>query len=327
MSPTATITPTASPPARTCNSFAAMNFDVFAFDRYENFFTNRSALILAQAGTYTGPANIMEYVKFLSVRFGPYIEDFSYLNRSISFGGFSASSGDCLFNDYSRGIFDLSPYGSNMSIDFANYNQIQYNPGADRVSKIHVSFSTGFIEAFFTGLDTSATHGLVCSTMMGCNATWADNNYTDISECVADLATLPLHSGDGTMHFDGRDRSCRVLHAVFASTNPDHCNHISFAPLADPSGKFKCQETAGVMPSDLFTTDEVSAFDQWVNSTGMDPAVAFMILSQTAAAPPPTVSATSASLPIMSAAAGPAAVSFVTLAASLLAVFLNAIRC
>jgi hypothetical protein len=261
-----------------------LKFDIFTFDRYEDFFTNSSAIILAQAGTYTGTANIMEYVKFASFQFSPYIEGFSYINRSDSFGGLNASSGDCLFNAYRRGIYDLSPYGSNVSIDFANYNQIQYNPGTDKVSRIHVSYPTGFLEAFFTSLDTNATHELVCSTMMGCNATWAGNNYTDISECVADLVTLPLVSGNGTMHVDGRDRSCRVLHAVFASTNPDHCNHISFAPRTDPGGKFKCQETAGVMPSDLFTTDEVSAFDQWVNSTGMDPAVGFMIRNQTAGA-------------------------------------------
>ena len=204
-----------------------MNFNVFVFDRYEDFFTNSSTLTLAQAGTYTGSADIMEYVKFVDPAFSPYMKMVSLPYYKVSFGG-ETSSGDCLFNDYGRNIYDMSPYGSNVSIEFANYNQIYYNPGVDRVSKMHVSYPTGFLEAFFTSLDTNATRELVCSTMMGCNATWADNNYTESSECLADLATLPLLSGNGTMHFDGRDRSCRILHAVFASTNPHHCNHIRY---------------------------------------------------------------------------------------------------
>mmetsp|Transcript_25325 Transcript_25325/g.42438 ORF Transcript_25325/g.42438 Transcript_25325/m.42438 type:complete len:263 (-) Transcript_25325:321-1109(-) len=219
----------------------------------------------------------------------------------VTIGGFDTSSGDCLFNSYVRAIFNLSPYGSSASIEYTAYVKIYYNPAANKISKLNVYYSTGFLDAFFTSIDTTLTRELVCSTMSGCSATWAGNGYTSAGECLADLATLPLASGTGTVHADGLDRSCRYLHTVFAATNPNHCNHVSFGPLADPEGHLKCQASAGVMPLSLYTTEEMAAFNVWVNGTGMDPDLGFMILNTAAPTSAPTAALTGAPT---SAAAG-----------------------
>ena len=41
-------------------------------------------------------------------------------------------------------------------------------------------------------------------------------------------------------------KSCRRLHAVYAASNGNHCAHLSFKPMADPKGQFKCQESEKV---------------------------------------------------------------------------------
>ena len=64
---------------------------------------------------------------------------------------------------------------------------------------------------------------------------------------------------------------CRKLHAVFAATNDKHCAHISFTPMADPKGNFKCQESAEVQASDLFTVDQVAKFESFVAEGGFEP--------------------------------------------------------
>ena len=52
--------------------------------------------------------------------------------------------------------------------------------------------------------------------------------------------------------------ACRKLHAVFAAENAHHCAHLSFKPMADPEGKVKCQESAQIPVSDLFSDDELA---------------------------------------------------------------------
>ena len=66
-------------------------------------------------------------------------------------------------------------------------------------------------------------------------------------------------------------QSCRRLHAVFAATNDKHCEHISFKSMADHNGKFKCQESAQVQVSEIFTADDVAKFESFVAEVGFEP--------------------------------------------------------
>ena len=68
-----------------------------------------------------------------------------------------------------------------------------------------------------------------------------------------------------------RRSSCRKVHAVFAANNSNHCAHLSFKPMADPKGKFKCQESAQVPVSDLFSDDELATFATFVAAEGFEP--------------------------------------------------------
>ena len=66
-------------------------------------------------------------------------------------------------------------------------------------------------------------------------------------------------------------QSCRKLHAVFAATNDEHCAHLSFKPMADPKGRVKCQVSAQVPVSDLFSDDELAKFASFVAEVGFEP--------------------------------------------------------
>ena len=67
-------------------------------------------------------------------------------------------------------------------------------------------------------------------------------------------------------------QSCRKLHAVFAAENAHHCAHLSFKPMADPKGRVKCQESAQVPVSALFSDDELATFaDFAIGKLGFEP--------------------------------------------------------
>ena len=66
-------------------------------------------------------------------------------------------------------------------------------------------------------------------------------------------------------------KSCRKLHAEFAATNAHHCAHLSFKPMADPTGKVKCQKSAQLQVSDLFSNDELAAFTTFAAEVGFEP--------------------------------------------------------
>ena len=103
-----------------------------------------------------------------------------------------------------------------------------------------------------------------------CPDVWAANELTNLGACEAKLAALPLADGD-MFYVDGNTKSCRKVHAVFAANNSNHCAHLSFKPMADPKGKFKCQESAQVPVSDLFSDDELANFETFVEEVGFEP--------------------------------------------------------
>lgn len=87
-----------------------------------------------------------------------------------------------------------------------------------------------------------------------------DGNDLDMEACVEKYLALPdvtYDNGSSDAYIDGNSKGCRALHSFFASNNDIHCPHITFEAEADINGKFKCDESAGVLQSDLFTEAEI----------------------------------------------------------------------
>jgi hypothetical protein len=76
---------------------------------------------------------------------------------------------------------------------------------------------------------------------------------------------LPLNTGN-LSYFDGNSQGCRALHAAFASRNSAHCAHISFVPESDKNGNIKCQDSSGILISDLFEPQDLLSYESFVQS-------------------------------------------------------------
>tara|TARA_B100000795_G_scaffold63943_1_gene43154 strand:+ start:969 stop:1343 length:375 start_codon:yes stop_codon:yes gene_type:complete len=60
------------------------------------------------------------------------------------------------------------------------------------------------------------------------------------------------------------------MHAVFAAKNEHHCAHLSFKPLADRDGKFKCQVSAQLSISSMFSDAELDTFAAFEAEVGFE---------------------------------------------------------
>jgi len=83
----------------------------------------------------------------------------------------------------------------------------------------------------------------------------------NIAKCVVDFNALPLSdSSNKTIYLDGNSRGCRIQHAFYASSNPDHCPHVSFEADEDVNGLVKCTKSKLRPLTDLFSEKEVGLF-------------------------------------------------------------------
>jgi len=126
--------------------------------------------------------------------------------------------------------------------------------------------------------DSDNTRAFVCSVMTTECAEILALSGDDFANCTARLEELPFVTAspvdDGVFSFQLDSLGCRSLHAAFAKVRPEqHCAHISFEPMVDPDGKVKCQEDSGPLyrHSDLFTTEDVAAFEAFMTANGFDP--------------------------------------------------------
>ena len=60
------------------------------------------------------------------------------------------------------------------------------------------------------------------------------------------MSQLPLTPD---AYADGNSQGCRFIHTVMSVQNlEEHCAHIAINPTMDPSGLFKCQNSAFMQP-------------------------------------------------------------------------------
>ncbi|GFH56830.1 hypothetical protein CTEN210_13306 [Chaetoceros tenuissimus] len=84
-----------------------------------------------------------------------------------------------------------------------------------------------------------------------------------MKNCVKQAIALPdvTIGADGVTGFiDGNSRACRILHGFMAKNNQHHCPHVSFDPEVDADGKIKCNESAGILHTDVFTQEDIAFF-------------------------------------------------------------------
>ena len=248
-------------------------FDLANFDDYPVYFRDDSVVQLAQAGSYKGAKNIEEYVKFAYADFSPYLtmEDPNNPPPELSFLGYE--NGQCQFLGLFKFAATMDPANTDRSVqfDYVVMLKIFYDFRMQYFTRLNVYFTNDFLRLFFDDLlNSDPTRKYVCEQVMA-GPCQSQLEITDVTACKATLQALPTLEGENN-HFDGNSQGCRALHAAFAETNPtQHCAHLSFPPLADPQGNIKCQTSAGVLPTDLFSEAEIAALGDFAVKYNLDP--------------------------------------------------------
>ena len=93
-----------------------------------------------------------------------------------------------------------------------------------------------------------------------------------MKKCLKKFNELPaFDSANGFTYLDGNSKGCRNLHSSYALTNPDHCPHVSFKADEDVNGFVKCNESEGLLPTDLFSPATIGLFGYAANLLSLGP--------------------------------------------------------
>lgn len=241
---------------------------------YEDVFRNDSIVILSQAGNYSGPEAIIEYIGFSNTD-SPFIGFFDILEAKTRFlfRGLEPETGECIFtvgatvDSHSDPLYTARKYKFTYSVGAKLY----FNPEEAYVTRAYFWFPSTVNDFFFHNLtNTDVYRGVMCDTMSNDCAF----DIGDRSSCIDRLAALPLT--DGPDYFlDTNSQGCRVLHTTMALSRPEiHCPHISLAPMEDLDGKIKCQDPgAGFAIEDFFDSEDLEWLNKYVRRRGIDPDV------------------------------------------------------
>jgi len=241
---------------QTCmGAFLAMGFEFRNYAKYNDYFHNESTVQLAQAGVYTGPAAIMEYVKFAMPE-NPSIASVATVNQTFALTGLGADT--CEFFTISYSHYGFTELFSNGTLNVVAAFRMYLNITSGKFDRLNVYYDTDYLRWYGGMTAFPAYQAWLCTSMENdCPNTWSFNNLSSQADCVDRLAALPTTTG-AAASYDGNSQACRSLHGMLAGLNPDqHCPHISFAPQEDPNGAIKCQTSKNVDATDLFTAQQL----------------------------------------------------------------------
>lgn len=264
-------------PQKCAAGLGRLGYSPEALDRYGEFFGDSSVMILAEAGTYVGSSAIEEYASFATAS-SPYMASARSVARDLAFTGVDPGSGLCTFRTIAAIKFTTNPdlaVPATFTVVIAQ--KLEYDAEAHIIRTVYVYFSKPFIAFFFgTIVNTRQTAEFICGVLATqCRPVFDLNALKSAEECEENMGALPAVSPGG--YADGYDFACRALHAAFAATNPSHCPHLSFAPVADANRFIKCQKSALRMPLEFFSDSELAVVANFSASVGIDAEQGFRV--------------------------------------------------
>ena len=250
-------------------------------------YSDASVFRLAQAGIYKGARNIEEYQLFFSGVEDPNAaiwnncpaengQGFARLNHA------NATHCDVTVSTILRGRFNP---GKTLDV-FLNESLISYSFGqrmlfsySSELSSVEILKHDVYYPKRFIHLTAEYGSGAkqaldVCRIMdTHCPNVTAANGFTSIEDCVSKLVTLPKATinAHGIATVDGNSVGCRTLHASLVVKDDKHCPHLSYIPMVDRDGKYKCQLQGenNMTPSAIFSEEDLSLFEHNGISSGL----------------------------------------------------------
>jgi len=250
-------------------TYLGMNFAFRNYDMYDSYFHNDSTVQLAQAGIYTGPDAIAEYVKFANPE-NAAIATQGTVNQTFDLTGIDGDT--CEFFVVGVSHYTFTELFSNGTLDVGTAFRMYLNLTSGKFDRLHVFYDVDYL-VFFGGMTANPPYQeWLCGVMENdCTSAWNFSNVASQADCKSRLAALPTVTG-ATAGYDGNSQACRSLHGALARLNPvQHCAHISFDPMEDPNGKIKCQTSSEVDATGLFTTAQMAAYEVFKSENGLPP--------------------------------------------------------
>jgi len=279
-----------------CNCFYALAAqDLGDISIYESVYSEDSELNFPQAGSYSGPGGIGEYVAFGSK--GEFISDITTAGFPIFLDFTSTGEGQCVATLAERILWNLNPVytqdNQEACVDVVTGVKLYYTLTGNQAAPINIQtqdiwFPDALIaDGFSLLVDTPATADFICdvnvntcgnvekslrsskslkssksfksSKSVKSSSSMVQNKA--IKNCLNKLNDLPSFTTEGSLtYMDGNSKGCRMLHSFLALSNDVHCPHVSFEAEEDVNGSIKCIDSKGRLPSDLFTEDEIGLF-------------------------------------------------------------------
>ncbi len=258
--------------------FQMLGFDAADYASYPRYYGNDSVLTLAEAGSYVGPKDIEEYVRFADPS-SPYIESETPMYFKIQLSGFDPIAETCTFlaTSITRYTLDYRT-ATPATFEVGLLSKIKFSAKSNKIATLNLYYTKEYLEFVFAEiLNTRKSRKSICSTLISnCSEVHEMNYSPSLDKCVDILEEIPVLSPGGMA--TGLDQGCRHLHAVLAAKNPAHCPHISFIPITDSSGKIKCQKSELASVYDYFSVMEMNIHNQLIAENGMDPELGYKIM-------------------------------------------------
>lgn len=261
------------------NGLVALNIKLGDYERYPEFFQQDSRVVIAEGGEFIGYTGIKQYAAFGGID-SPYLAA-EPINSEIYQVNFDDSAGTCTFLVLGIAKLTTNPDTATPTrVHRVKATKITYDANHNYVPEIGMYLPKQFIRTFYGEvLGGAKTRQYICRTLIdNCEMVHIVNDLPSQSECEAELVDLPPLSRN--FHFDGDDRACRTLHAPSAALETRFCAPLSFAAEVDHDGRVKCQHSAGITASQIFTTSDLAMLERYSEKNGIDPSVGFVLVCE-----------------------------------------------
>lgn len=234
-----------------------------------------ATLSLASTGLLKGPNAIAEHVSLVS--FGTaaaenslvynscYLKDhFGVIVNSVSSGFCDVTTAAILTGNLNESYVSKNKMGMEAVVGFRFNYTVGNSSSPLRVNKMHTFWVNPFVNTFVP-FDQEKTSDVVCNVLENVCAGDFFTPFQNHSECVDAMNTLPIGQWDvhGYWHYEGNSTGCRAIQSILAARNPnEHCPHLSWNPLVDPNGNYKCNDMVLGRSYYNWTTNELDLFKQ-----------------------------------------------------------------
>jgi hypothetical protein len=259
-------------------ALAASNLDTGDPSTFETVYNDDSVLEFAQAGKYYGADGIAEYLSFIAG--GLFIEDFILIGMPLFLDFTGSNSMQCVATIAQRRRLPLNPVytvdNQDICVDVLNGSTLYYTMTGDPAAPITIQRTNAWlpnalISETLPYINTPATAEFVCDVNVNICKNKSKSTKSSkkkkstksskkMQNCVKKFNEFPPNESGAVNWIDGNSKGCRILHSYFASNNDVHCPHVSFEADADINGLVKCNDSEGVLPTDIFSQRELGLF-------------------------------------------------------------------